>query len=73
MPSSRAAFLISDVGRRVEDHLTDAVGQIEQLADRRAALEPGAAALDAAAPFVEDGRCARSAGSSADSIEHARA
>ena len=53
MPSSCAAFFTSDVGRRVEDHLTDAIGQVEQLADRRAPLEPGAAALDAAGAFVE--------------------
>ena len=44
-----------DLGDRplVENHLADVIGQVEQLADRHAALEAGAAALDAAGAFVE--------------------
>ena len=37
----------------LEDHLADVVGQVEQLADRRAPLVAGAAALDAADALVE--------------------
>src|SRR5215217_6603681 len=36
-----------------ENQLADVVAQVEQLADRRAALVAGAAALDAARPFEE--------------------
>src|SRR5262245_50569176 len=37
----------------LENHLTDVIAQIEQLADRGPPLVAGAAALDAAEPFVK--------------------
>ena len=53
MPSSFAGAL--DLGGRpaLEDQLADVVGEVEQLGDRGAALEAGAAALDAAGALVE--------------------
>ena len=53
MPSSRAARLISEVGRFVENHLADAVAQIQQFVDRGSAAEARAAAFEAARAFVE--------------------
>ena len=71
MPSSWADLL--DLGRRpaVEDHLPDAIRQVQQLADGGAALEPGAAALDAAGAFVELVRL-RQAGARARLLEQPR-
>ena len=53
MPSSRAARLDLRDRPPLENQLADVIGEIEQLADRHAALEARAAALDAAAAFVE--------------------
>ena len=53
MPSSWAVLLDFRRGAALENHLTDRIGQIEQLADRHAALEAGAAAFDAPGALVE--------------------
>src|SRR3954462_244284 len=44
-------------GATIQDHLTDAIGQVQQLTDRRSAFEPRSAALDAARTFEELTRC----------------
>ena len=51
MPSSRAARLISEVGRRVQNHLANLVAQVEQLVNGAAAAEAGAAAFEASGAF----------------------
>ena len=53
MPSSRATRLISDAEPLVQNHLADALGQVEQLMNRGPAAESGAAALEAARALVE--------------------
>ena len=53
MPSSRAARLDLRGRPPLENHVADVIGQIQQLADRRASLEARAAALDAARALVE--------------------
>src|SRR5579864_2748679 len=57
-PHALLSGCLLDLGRRLarENHLANAVAQIEQLANRHAALVAGAAALDAPKPFVERGR-----------------
>src|SRR5262249_59287226 len=54
-PHALLARRLLDLRRRTlfENHLADAVGQVEQLADCGAPLVPGPAALDAAEPLVE--------------------
>ena len=59
MPSSSRRLLDLRGRPALEDHLADVIGQVEQLADRHAALEAGAAALDAAGALVERVRVGR--------------
>src|SRR2546425_12986507 len=53
--SSLFSRRLLDLGRGAlfENHLADVIAQIEQLADRGPAFVAGAAAFDAADPFVE--------------------
>src|SRR4051812_32403610 len=58
-------------GATIQDHLTDAIGQVQQLTDRGSAFESRAAALDASSAF-EELTCRRQGGIEARLFERCR-
>ena len=67
MPSSRAARLISEVGRRFDDHFANVVGKIQQLGDRRTAVIAAAGTFQASGALVKS-HVPHTSGSSPDSF-----
>ncbi len=63
MPSSRATRLISDVGRRLDNHFANVVGKIQQFGNCAAAVEAGAGTFQASGALRQIARSPHSSGS----------